>query len=94
MQSIELVVTNPTGLHARPATLFVELANRFTSRITVENLDRGKGPVDAKSILFLLTVGASTGHRIRLSADGPDEAEAIDALRTAVEAGLGESSHG
>lgn len=90
MQSVELVITNPSGLHARPAALFVELANRFASRITVENLDRGKGPVDAKSILFLLTVGASQGHHVRLTAEGPDEVEAIEALRAAVEEGLGE----
>ena len=90
MRSIEIVVRNPSGLHARPATLFTQGAARFASRITVENLDRGKGPVDAKSILFLLTAGVSGGHRIRLSAEGEDEDAAIDALVALIESGLGE----
>lgn len=90
MRSVEIVVRNPSGLHARPATLFTQGAGRFASKITVENLDRGKGPVDAKSILFLLTAGVSGGHRIRLAADGPDEDAAIDTLVGMIEDGLGE----
>lgn len=90
MRVIEIVVHNPSGLHARPATLFTQGAGRFASRITVENLDRGKGPVDAKSILLLLTAGVSGGHRIRLAADGPDEDAAIDTLVGMIEEGLGE----
>lgn len=91
MRSIELSVTNPSGLHARPATLFTQKATGFEARITVENLDRGKGPVDAKSILMLLTAGVSRDHRIRLTADGPDEDAAIDALVDFVGSGLGEA---
>lgn len=83
-------MSNPSGLHARPATLFTEAATRFTAKITVENLTRGKGPVDAKSTLLLLTAGVSRDHRIRLEADGPDEVEAIDALVGLVNSGLGE----
>lgn len=90
MRSVELLMSNPSGLHARPATLFAESAAKFASRITVENLSRGKGPIDAKSILLLLTVGVSQDHRIRLVADGPDEDEAMDALVGLVESGLGE----
>lgn len=90
MRSIEVVVPNPSGLHARPATLFTQKAAEFEARITVENLDRGKGPVDAKSILMLLTTGVSRDHRIRLIADGPDEDAAIDALVELVGSGLGE----
>ncbi len=92
MRTLELTVVNPSGLHARPASLFAEAAARFASRVTVENLDRGSRPVDAKSILMLLTAGVQRGHRIRLSADGPDEEEALAALRELVEAGLGEGS--
>lgn len=92
MRTLELTVVNPSGLHARPASLFVEAAARFSSRITVENLDRGSRPVDAKSILMLLTAGVQRGHRIRLSAAGPDEEEALAALRELVEGGLGEGS--
>lgn len=94
MRSIELVLSNPSGLHARPATLFTEAATGFTSKITVENLSRGKGPVDAKSTLMLLTAGVSRDHRIRLAADGPDEDAAIDALVELVTTGLGEPSAG
>lgn len=90
VRSVELVVSNPSGLHARPATVFTQAAARFSSNVTVENLDRGKGPVNAKSILLLLTAGVSRGQRIRLSADGPDEDEAIDTLVAMIEDGLGE----
>jgi phosphotransferase system HPr (HPr) family protein len=71
--------------------LFTEAATEFTSKITVENLSRGKGPVDAKSTLLLLTAGVSRDHRIRLVADGPDEVAAIDALVGLISSGLGES---
>ena len=90
MRSVEVVMRNPSGLHARPATLFTEAAARFAAKITVENLTRGKGPVDAKSILMLLTAGVSKDHRVRLVADGTDEDAAIDSLRGLVESGLGE----
>jgi phosphocarrier protein HPr len=90
MRSVELVVSNPSGLHARPATLFTEAATEFASKVTIENLTRGKGPVDAKSTLMLLTAAVSRDHRIRLAADGPDEDAAIDALVGLVSAGLGE----
>ena len=90
MRSVELVISNPSGLHARPATMFTEAATGFASKITVENLSRGKGPVDAKSTLMLLTAGVSRDHRIRLAADGPDEDAAIDALVGLVNSGLGE----
>ncbi len=94
MPSIELPVPNPSGLHARPATLFVEAAGRFASRITVENLDRGPRVVDAKSILMLLTIGVVRGHRIRVTAEGPDADAALESLRELVESGLGEEIGG
>ncbi len=91
MRSVELVVRNPSGLHARPAALFTKTAGGFASKVTVENLDRGKGPADAKSMLMLLTVGVSRDQRIRLTAEGPDEDAAIDALTELIEGGLGET---
>lgn len=90
MRSVDLVMSNPSGLHARPATLFTEAAARFASKITVENLTRVKGPVDAKSTLMLLTAGVSRDHRIRLVAEGADEDEAVEALAGLIESGLGE----
>ena len=64
MPTIELQVTNPSGIHARPATHFVKIASGFASRITLENLDRASRPVDAKSLLMLLTAGVVAGHRV------------------------------
>jgi phosphoenolpyruvate---glycerone phosphotransferase subunit DhaM len=90
MPDIELEVINPSGLHARPAALFTETAAGFQSRITVENLDRGAKPVDAKSILFVLTIGVLRGNRIRVTAEGPDAEMALDAISALVTGGLGE----
>lgn len=92
MRALELTVINKSGLHARPAATFAQSAARFTSRITVENLERANRPVDAKSIIMILTAGIQCGHRIRLTADGTDEAEALASLSSAVEAGLGEGT--
>ncbi|MDP2349624.1 MAG: HPr family phosphocarrier protein [Chloroflexota bacterium] len=94
MPTIDLEVRNPSGLHARPATLFVETAASYQSRITVENLDRGSAAVDAKSILFLLTIGVLSGHHIRITGDGPDADAALEALATLVHEGLGEPTAG
>jgi phosphotransferase system HPr (HPr) family protein len=88
----ELTVTNPSGLHARPASIFSAAAAGFASRVTVENLTRGKGPVDASSTLLLLTAGVSAGHRIRLVTDGDDEQAALDGLVSVMESGLGEAT--
>jgi phosphotransferase system HPr (HPr) family protein len=90
MQTVELTLRNASGLHARPAALFIQAAAKFASKITVENLDRATRPVDAKSILMVLTIGVGRGQRVRVTADGPDEAEAIAALESAIRAGLGE----
>lgn len=90
----ELVVRNATGLHARPAALFAAAAGQFVAGVTLQNVDRGTPPVDAKSILMVLTAGVESGHRIRLTATGPDEEDAIAALRGLVESGLGEETNG
>src|SRR3990172_64482 len=87
MQSRELILRNPSGLHARPAALFVEAASKFGARITVENLDRGSRTGDAKWILLLLTAGGQRGHRIRIAADGPDEGEGLRGLEGLMEGG-------
>ena len=92
MATTEVQVTNPSGLHARPAARFVEAAAGFASRITVENLDRGSRPVDAKSLLMLLTAGVVRGHRVRITAEGPDADAAVETLHDLVASGLGEAS--
>jgi phosphotransferase system HPr (HPr) family protein len=88
---IRLTVKNPSGLHARPAALFVRTAGAFAARITLANISRGTGPSDAKSILAVLGLGVSSGHEIELLAEGVDADDAVRALQALVESGIGES---
>ena len=92
MTSARLVVRNPSGLHARPAALFVRTAGQFGAKVSISNPGAGKGPVDAKSILSVLTLGVSSGTEIEVSAEGDDAEAAIAAIREAVESGLGEEA--
>lgn len=92
MPEIELTVEHEVGLHARPAALFVRMASTFASEITVANLSTGAAPVNAKSILSLLTSGVEYGHRIRITAQGADEDAALQALRRLVESNFNEKS--
>ena len=73
----EVVVQNQVGLHARPATFFIQKANEFKASIWVEKEDRR---VNAKSLLGVLSLGIVKGTSINLIADGPDEKEAVEAL--------------
>jgi phosphotransferase system HPr (HPr) family protein len=88
--TFELEVANPSGLHARPAAVFVKAASDFRSDIRVANLTTGSAEVTAKSILGVLGLGVQRGHRIRLRVDGDDEVAAAAALRELVVGGLGE----
>ncbi|MGI9951888.1 HPr family phosphocarrier protein [Moorellaceae bacterium AZ2] len=72
-----IVITNETGLHARPAALFVQEATKFKSKITVSKAGR---EADAKSILSVIALGAGKGSEITLTAEGEDEKAAIDSL--------------
>ncbi|MGD9002480.1 MAG: HPr family phosphocarrier protein, partial [Anaerolineae bacterium] len=87
MRELELTLRNPTGLHARPAKVFVNTAKQFESDIRVQH---GEKKVNAKSAISILTLGVGYGGQICVTAEGPDEEAAIEALRTAVEGGLGE----
>ena len=73
----EVTVSNQVGLHARPATFFIQKANEFKSSIWVEKDERR---VNAKSLLGVLSLGVVKGTTINLIADGLDEKEAVDAL--------------
>ncbi|MGZ8513852.1 MAG: HPr family phosphocarrier protein [Candidatus Limnocylindrales bacterium] len=90
MKAIELEISNPSGLHARPAAMFVRTAGAQRATILVRNLDRDGAAANAKSLLSVLGLGVSRGHRISIQADGEDEEAAIAALRQAIESGLGE----
>ena len=87
MISREVVVTNTIGLHARPATFFIQKANCYKSSVWVEKEDRR---VNAKSLLGVLSLGVAKGMEIRLIAEGSDEVEAVDALEELVSSGFGE----
>jgi phosphoenolpyruvate-protein phosphotransferase/dihydroxyacetone kinase phosphotransfer subunit len=78
--STELDVTNKLGLHARPAARFVTAAGSFEADVRVTNLTTGEGPVNARSINAVATLGVRQGHRIRVEARGPQATEVVDAL--------------
>ena len=77
----EATVNNQVGLHARPATFFIQKANEFKSSIWVEKDERR---VNAKSLLGVLSLGIIKGTPIQIIAGGPDEEEAVEALVTLI----------
>ncbi len=81
----EVVVQNQIGLHARPATFFIQKANEYTSSIWVERDDR---KVNAKSLLGVLSLGIVGGTTIKIITDGPDEEAAAEGLAQIVESGF------
>lgn len=83
----EVVVQNQVGLHARPATFFIQKANEFKSSIWVEKDERR---VNAKSLLGVLSLGILGNTEIRIIADGVDEKDAVDSLIKLVESGFTE----
>ena len=83
----EITVQNQVGLHARPATFFIQKANEFKSSIWVEKEDRR---VNAKSLLGVLSLGIMGGTTIRIIAGGADEETAVDELVKLVESGFAE----
>ncbi len=87
MTACMLTIRNPLGLHARAAARFVHAASAFTSQIRV---GRGDREMDGKSIMGLLLLAAAQGSVIRVSADGPDEADALAALSALVNRGFDE----
>ena len=83
----EVSVKNQVGLHARPATSFIQKANEFKSSVWVEKDERR---VNAKSLLGVLSLGIVGGTTIRIMADGSDEEQAVDGLVKLVESGFAE----
>jgi phosphocarrier protein HPr len=82
-----VTVTHKVGLHARPASVFVQTASKFASDISVSCEGR---TANAKSILTVLTLGAHQGVEITISAEGEDAEEALDTLVALVEDNFGE----
>ncbi len=81
----EVVVKNEIGLHARPATFFIQTANKYKSSIWIEKDERR---VNAKSLLGVLSLGIVGGTTVKLFADGSDENEAISGLIKMIHDGL------
>lgn len=82
MYSKEVTVTNSVGLHARPATFFIQKSNEFKSSIWVEKGDRR---INAKSLLGILSLGIIKGTEIKVIADGVDEEAAVSSLINLIE---------
>ena len=87
MVSKEVVINNQVGLHARPATFFIQKANEFKSSIWVEKEERR---VNAKSLLGVLSLGIVKGTAITIIADGSDQDEAIDTLSALIDSDFSE----
>ena len=87
MTTKNIEIKNTEGLHARPATYFIQKANSFRSSIWVENSDRR---ANAKSLLGVLSLGISKGDIITILAEGPDEEAAVDGLVDLIIAGFNE----
>ena len=83
----DVKVQNKIGLHARPATFFIQKANEYKSAIWVEREERR---VNAKSLLGVLSLGIVGGASIRILADGPDEQDAVNGLVQLIETGFAE----
>lgn len=84
-----VTVRNESGLHARPASVFTAEAKRFQSAVTIRRAG-GEAGVNAKSMVKLLALGICKGQPVELTAEGPDEAEAVEALAALIEQGFGE----
>ena len=84
-------IRNEHGLHARPSANLVNEVKKFTSKITVQNLTRESEVVSAKSLMKIVALGVTQGHRLRFVAEGEDAKQAIEALGKAITDGLGEN---
>jgi phosphotransferase system HPr (HPr) family protein len=85
----DFVVSNPLGIHARPASAFVQAASEFESEITVTNLDSGH-IADGRSVMSMLMLSAPKGTRIRLEINGRDADAAMETLSELIERGFDE----
>ena len=85
MVTKDVTITNDIGLHARPATFFIQKANAYKSSIWIEKDER---KVNAKSLLGVLSLGIAKGMTISIIADGQDESSAIDGLVDLIQTGF------
>ncbi len=90
MYSKSVVVRNPSGLHARPASEFVAKAKGFQSKISIRRPGDDSFLGNAKSIIIMLSMGVAQGDAVEIMADGPDEQQAVEALTGLIASGFGE----
>lgn len=86
-KKVTLLIQNRLGLHARPAALFVQMANRFKSEIEVS---KGRTKVNGKSIMGIMTLAAGRGAQITVQATGPDAQKAVSSLTKLIRNNFGE----
>lgn len=91
MAEATIPVKHKVGLHARPASLFVQTATKFSSKIKVKNLTTNGNFVDAKSIIMVLTLGVMRDHEVVIQTDGTDADAALEALKLLIEDNFGEA---
>lgn len=82
MKEIEVEIKNEAGLHARPSSLFVQIAGEYDANVTV--VSEGE-EVNGKSIMGLMLLAAEKGRKLKLIADGPQEKEVLEALKKLIE---------
>ena len=87
MTKRDVTITNNIGLHARPATFFIQKANSYKSSIWIEKEDR---KINAKSLLGVLSLGIAKGMTVTIIADGQDEADAVNGLSDLINTGFAE----
>ena len=83
----EVTITNNIGLHARPATFFIQKANSYKSSVWIEKDDR---KISAKSLLGVLSLGIAQGMTVTIIADGQDENDAVKGLTDLIDSGFAE----
>ena len=87
MVEVETTIKNRAGIHARPSALIAQTAIKFASRIYLE---KNGNKINAKSIMGIITLAASFGSVIKISAEGPDEQEAVNAIKALFDSGFNE----
>ncbi len=87
MTNAEVILNNATGLHARPASDFVQKASKFKAEVKIIKDGR---KFNAKSIMSILSMGAGQGTKLVIEAEGEDEQEAVNALKELIDGGFGE----
>src|SRR6185369_13371372 len=87
MKQLEITVNNETGLHARPAKTLVNLVKQFKSDVAIWH---GEKKANAKSLISVLTLGASKGSQLKIEVNGEDEDLALNQIESAILSGLGE----